>query len=56
MLVLGGAGLLVKFIRLLHLAAQVSVDTQSLGLRVSLKIRGALALSGVLLLSDAHEG
>lgn len=56
MLVLSGAGLLVKFVRLLHLAAQVGVDAQSMGLRVSFKIRRALALSGVLLLSDTHEG
>ena len=56
MLVLGGAGLLVKFIGLLHLTTQVGVDAQSLGLRVTLEVRGALALSGVLLRADAHEG
>ena len=47
MLVLSGAGLLVKFVRLLHLAAQVGVDAQSMGLRVSFKIRRMIKLEAM---------
>ena len=55
MLVLSRARLLVKFLRLLHLATQVGIDAQSLRLRVSFEVGRALALSRVLLLSNAHE-
>lgn len=44
-LMFGGAWLLLEFVRLLHLCAQICVDAQSLCLRISLEIRRALSLS-----------